>query len=87
VRLYSAKSLKSLGTLVCHKENCQALTFASSFHNHTTDRNSGDNTSNEAEDDEDDMTDGEKQQRARWLVTAGKDYRVSIWGLMSFEKV
>ncbi|KAF8834310.1 WD40 repeat-like protein [Paxillus ammoniavirescens] len=83
VRLYSAKSFKSLGTLVCHKENCQALTFASSFHNH----NSGDNTSNEAEDDEDDMTDEEKQQRARWLVTAGKDYRVSIWGLMSFEKI
>ncbi|KAF9223833.1 WD40 repeat-like protein [Gyrodon lividus] len=87
VRLYSTKGFKSLGTLVCHKESCQALTFASSFNGHTTDRDSGNTTLNEAEDDEDDMSDDEKRQRARWIVTAGKDYRVSIWGLISFEKV
>ncbi|KIK95219.1 hypothetical protein PAXRUDRAFT_827218 [Paxillus rubicundulus Ve08.2h10] len=86
VRLYSAKSFKSLGTLVCHKENCQALTFTSSLNNISTAQDSGDKTLNETEDDEDDMTDEEKQQRARWLVVAGKDYRVSIWGLMSFAK-
>jgi len=87
VRLYSTKNFKPLGTLVCHKEACQALAFATSFNDHTTDRNPGNNTSMEAEEgDDDDMTDEEKQQRGRWLITTGKDYRVSIWGLMSFEK-
>ena len=36
--------------------------------------------------DEDDMTDEEKRRRGRWLIAAGKDNRVSIWGLISFEK-
>lgn len=75
-RLYSTKTFKSLGTLVHHKQACQALTFASS-----------DVGSCEViDDDEEDMTPQEKLQRGRWLVTAGKDARVSIWALMSFEK-
>ncbi|KIJ67111.1 hypothetical protein HYDPIDRAFT_109119 [Hydnomerulius pinastri MD-312] len=76
VRLYSTKTFKPLGTLVYHKENCQALAFASSFSDHPTD----------TDNDEDDMTVEEKRQRGRWLVTAAKDTRVSIWALMSFEK-
>ncbi|KAF8440495.1 WD40-repeat-containing domain protein [Boletus edulis BED1] len=77
VRLYSTKSFKPLGALVYHKENCHALAFASAY----TDRDSGN-----VSDGEDDMTNEEKRRRGRWLVTAGKDSRVSIWGLMSFEK-
>jgi len=73
VRLYSTKSFKSLGTLVHHKQSCQALTFAS-------DVRSAD------KEVDDDMTLTEKYQRSRWLITAGKDTRVSIWALMSFEK-
>jgi len=73
VRLYSTKSFKSLGTLVHHKQSCQALTFAS-------DVRSAD------KEVDDDMTLTEKCQRSRWLITAGKDSRVSIWALMSFEK-
>jgi hypothetical protein len=77
VRLYSTKSFKSLGTLVYHKENCHALAFASTYMGRTTDGLGG---------DEDDMTGEEKRQRGQWLIAAGKDNRVSIWGLMSFEK-
>ncbi|KAI6154710.1 WD40-repeat-containing domain protein [Pisolithus tinctorius] len=77
VRLYSTKFFKSLGTLVHHKQACQALTFTSP----------SDVRAHEAiGDDEEDMTPQEKLQRSRWLITAGKDARVSIWGLMSFEK-
>lgn len=86
IRLYSTKSLKPLGTLVYHKDNCHALTFASTY-GRSTDLGSSSVTDGLDEDeDEDDMTDNEKRQRGRWLIAAGKDNRVSIWGLMSFEK-
>lgn len=74
VRLYSTRSFKSLGTLVHHKQSCQALTFASDVRSAVKEGN------------DDDMTLAEKCQRSRWLITAGKDTRVSIWALMSFEK-
>lgn len=77
VRLYSTKSFKPLGTLVYHKQSCQALTFASDVRPIDEDD----------DDDDDDMTVAEKCQRSRWLLTAGKDARVSIWALMSFEKI
>ncbi|KAN0092896.1 WD40-repeat-containing domain protein [Tylopilus felleus] len=81
VRLYSTKSFKPLGTLVYHKENCHALAFASTYRD-------GDSVhvADGLDSNEDDMTDEEKRQRGRWLVAAGKDNRVSMWGLMSFEK-
>jgi len=79
VRLYSTKSLKPLGTLVYHKENCHALAFASTYLGCTTNLSGGD-------EDEDDMSDEEKHQRGRWLIAVGKDCRVSIWALISFEK-
>ncbi|KAH0832970.1 WD40-repeat-containing domain protein [Lanmaoa asiatica] len=84
VRLYSTKSFKSLGTLVYHKENCHALAFASTYEG-STGRDSGD-VSGRLDGDEDDMTDEEKRQRGQWLIAAGKDNRISIWGLMNFEK-
>lgn len=80
MRLYSTKSFKSLGTLVYHKDNCHALAFASTYMGRTTDPSDG------LGGDEDDMTDEEKRRRGRWLIAAGKDNRVSIWGLISFEK-
>lgn len=84
VRLYSTKSLKPLGTLVYHKENCHALAFASTYRGRTTDRDFRNVL--DGDEDDDDMTDEEKRQRGRWLIAAGQDNRVSIWGLMSFEK-
>ncbi|KAG2083532.1 WD40-repeat-containing domain protein [Suillus cothurnatus] len=83
VRLYSTKTLKLLGTLVHHKQGCQAVMFAS----HSIDRvplcrdleedDSG---------DDDDITVEEKRARDRWLIAGSTDAKVSIWALMSFEK-
>jgi ASTRA-associated protein 1 len=39
----------------------------------------------EESDEEDEMNEEEKKARTRWLVGGGKDHRVSIWALMSFE--
>ena len=89
MRLYSTKSFKPLGTLVYHKENCHALTFASTYEGRTAgreSRNIPDGLDGNEDRGEDDMTNEEKSQRGRWLIAAGKDKRVSIWGLMSFEK-
>lgn len=36
-------------------------------------------------DSEDEMGEERKMQRCRWLVSGGKDHRVAIWVLMSFE--
>ncbi|KAH7884546.1 WD40-repeat-containing domain protein [Phlebopus sp. FC_14] len=81
VRLYSTKTFKPLGTLVYHKESCQALMFASPFNEGPT----GDDGA--SDEDADYVTVEEKRQRSRWLIAAGRDTRVSIWRLMSFAKV
>jgi len=39
-----------------------------------------------AEDSDDEMTEQEKQDRTRWLLSGSKDNRCAIWTLMSFEK-
>ena len=64
-----------------HKDNCHALAFASTY-------SGGSTTLRHVSDElgEDDMTNEEKRQRGQWLIAAGKDNRVSIWGLISFEK-
>ena len=43
-------------------------------------------STDETSDDEDEMSRDDEMNRARWLVGAGKDHRVSIWALMSFDK-
>ncbi|KAF7985693.1 hypothetical protein HWV62_2260, partial [Athelia sp. TMB] len=79
IRLYSTKTLKPLGTLSYHKEGCQAVSFA-----HSLPADSAPKDSDEDSDDEE-MTTTEKETRARWLVAAGKDNRVSIWEMISFH--
>ncbi|RDB25570.1 ASTRA-associated protein 1 [Hypsizygus marmoreus] len=93
VRLYSTRSLKPLGTLKYHKTGCQAVEFARSIST-ATEEIPGDDHHKEEGDEEEEDDDGsgaemsleEKADRARWLVAGGKDTRVSIWSLMSFEK-
>ena len=75
VRLYSAKTFKSLGTLAYHKEGCNALAFA---------YGAGDLTS--FEDEVDSLDRDELVVRSRWLATGGKTGRVAIWQLMDFLK-
>jgi ASTRA-associated protein 1 len=84
VQLYSTKSFQPLGTLVYHKDNCHAVAFASSYERRASDDHPSTGPG-EGENEDDDMTDEEKRQRGRWLFAAGKDYRVSIWGLISFD--
>jgi hypothetical protein len=82
--LYSTRSLKPLGTLNYHKAGCQALFFARS---HGRSINAGDGSEDvKEEDDDDEMTASEKEERARWLISGGKDDRICTWALMSFEK-
>ena len=88
VRLYSTKSIKPLGTLRYHKSNCQALAFT-----HDTPPTkkvlSGDAVGKvedeEDSDSDDDITTSDKASISRWLLAGGKDNRVSVWTLMSFD--
>ncbi|KAH7915635.1 WD40-repeat-containing domain protein [Hygrophoropsis aurantiaca] len=86
VRLFSTKSFKPLGTLVYHKQACQAIAFASTTIDSHPARSDREEDCNCDDDDGDEMTVDEKRARERWLITGGKDARVSIWELMSFEK-
>ncbi|TFY68523.1 hypothetical protein EVG20_g3519 [Dentipellis fragilis] len=90
-RLYSTKSLKSLGTLVYHKNGVQALAFANrSLQSQATNPKPVSSTvrpdDDSDSDDEDGMTAAEKESRTRWLVSGGKDGRVAIWELMDFGR-
>ncbi|TEB34631.1 WD40 repeat-like protein [Coprinellus micaceus] len=87
VRLYSTKSLKPLGTLRYHKSNCQALAFA---HDKPTKEDLGGGADEKIEheedsDSDDDTTASDRAAISRWLLAGGKDNRVSVWKLMSFE--
>ncbi|KAG1779217.1 WD40-repeat-containing domain protein [Suillus placidus] len=83
VRLYSTKTLKLLGTLVNHKQGCQAVMFASHI-NHVP--LCGDLREDDSSGDEDEITLEEKYTRNRWLIAGSTDAKVSIWALMNFEK-
>ncbi|KAG8790405.1 ASTRA complex subunit [Serendipita sp. 399] len=73
IQLYSAKTFKSLGTLAYHKDGCYALAFA-----HTVPP--------ENAQDDDDMDVDELVTRGWWLASGGKDSRVCVWPLKSFER-
>lgn len=73
VRLYSTKKVKSLGTLTYHKDGCFAVCFARPV------------ISSEVEDEEE-LEVAEIVSRGLWLASGGKDSRICIWPLISFEK-
>lgn len=83
IRLYSTQTMKPLGTLRYHKTGCQAVEFA-----HSPEPDEAGSLGDEAHDSDDgeEMDEREKEERARWLVAGGKDFRVSIWALMKFTK-
>ncbi|GLB40474.1 putative WD40 repeats [Lyophyllum shimeji] len=95
VRLYAARTMKHLGTLKYHKSACQAVEFAHALRVEKVEAGirgsdfkagAADEEQEEDEESEDEMSWEEKEERARWLVAGGKDSRVSIWSLISFEK-
>ena len=77
IRLYSTKSFKPLGTLKYHKSACQCLEFARSIR---VEENP------DVDSDDEELSSDEKLNRSRWLFAGGKDNRVSIWPLMTFDK-
>ncbi|KAG2347927.1 WD40 repeat-like protein [Suillus weaverae] len=83
VRLYSTKTLKLLGTLVHHKQGCQAVMFASHIDHIPL---LGDLREDDSSGDEDEITLEEKHTRNRWMIAGSTDAKVSIWALMNFEK-
>ncbi|TBU32609.1 WD-40 repeat-containing protein [Dichomitus squalens] len=83
VRLYSTKTFKSLGSLVYHKKNCQSVAFARS---HPADPLNTATVSAEGYEDDDEMSEAEKQERTRWLVSGGQDSRVVVWSLIDFGR-
>ena len=76
IRLFSTKTLKPLGTLTYHTGTCYAIAFAHNISGKAT----------QPEDEDEELTEAEKQARSRWLVSGGNDSRISLWELMSFEK-
>jgi ASTRA-associated protein 1 len=87
IRLYSTKTLKPLGTLNYHKDGCQIVVFARSLPYTASPADVGKSVLSEDEesDDEEEMNERERKARTRWLASGGKDHRVSIWSLMSFD--
>ena len=82
IRLYSTKKFRPLGTLAYHKSTCQALVFARSQPEPSTATPLGEAD----DDDDDDMSEAEKAERSRWLISGSHDNRVAIWALMDFGK-
>ncbi|RPD61185.1 WD-40 repeat-containing protein [Lentinus tigrinus ALCF2SS1-7] len=82
IRLYSTKSFKPLGTLSYHKKSCQAVAVARSQPQLLPCTSEGGGEG----DEEDEMSEVEKEERARWLVSGGQDNRVAIWSLIEFGK-
>lgn len=78
IRLYSARTLKPLGSLSYHVESCYALAFA---HPHSPVE-----IGHRIEDEDDGYDEGDKETRSRWLISAGKEGRIAFWVLDSFEK-
>lgn len=77
IRLYSTKSFKPLGTLAYHSKNCLTVAFANS---------SSSFLRMESYEEDDEMTEEEKEARSRWLAAGSQDHRLSIWELMDFGK-
>jgi hypothetical protein len=80
IRIHSTKALKLLGTLAYHKESCQAIRFARTYHPRLDELQENQGT------DDDDMEDSEKEARGRWVISGGKDGRIAIWELGTFER-
>jgi len=78
IRLYATRTMKALGTLKYHKSNCQVVEFARSLESGVK--------INLRDDDEEEMTEEEQAERARWLISGAKDNRVVIWTLIDFQR-
>ena len=86
MRLYSTKTFKPLGTLSYHKKSCQAVAFARSEPRSIGGDGGGERHEEDEDEYGDEMSEVEKEERTRWLVSGGQDHRVTIWSLIDFGK-
>ncbi|WWC71086.1 uncharacterized protein I206_105039 [Kwoniella pini CBS 10737] len=90
IRLFSASSLKPLGTLSSHRETVHTLSFAHNQEQHNeeggviTEEASTIDIEDESEEEEVDVDN--LPPKERWLASGGKDTKVALWGLMDFEE-
>ncbi|WWC62940.1 uncharacterized protein I303_105538 [Kwoniella dejecticola CBS 10117] len=91
IRLFSAQSLKPLGTLTSHRETVHALSFANAQDEEGANVESlaeeASTIDIEDESDEDEVDVDDLPPKERWLASGGKDTKVALWGLMDFEGV
>lgn len=89
IRLFSAASLKPLGTLAYHRETVHTLAFASPEphgREAETDKASTIELGNKEDEDSDDEDgQGGIGPRSRWLGSGGKDRRIALWSLKQFS--
>lgn len=100
IRLFSTKTLKSLGTLAHHREGCAVIAFPCAG---GSDRDGGAQAEGvegaEVDKDADHASDGDSdsdsdedddqfspQQVKNWMASGGKDSKILLWKLMDFEK-
>jgi hypothetical protein len=91
IRLFSAASFKSLGTLAYHRETVHTLAFANPPPESSAPEGQAASTIEIGRSEADEDNEGEdgvnaEVPRERWLVSGGKDKRIAIWSLMDFEK-
>lgn len=101
VRLFSAASLKPLGTLSYHRETVHVLAFGNlpsgaspgqEYDRAASTIELGASTIGDDDEDEEDDEDGTAGSlsgittRDRWLVSGSKDRRMALWGLKDFSK-
>lgn len=72
------RKMRALGTLEYFKESCFAMAFANEASSTAAD--------SESAEDEDGMSFARMKARSRWLAVGGKNGRIAIWELDSFEK-
>lgn len=93
IRLFSAASLKPLGTLSYHRETVHTLAFAHPPKPQSKVDTEETSTLELGQEEEEDGTDEEEEgvggsvPRERWLASGGKDKRIALWGLKDFSGV
>ena len=89
IRLFSAASLKPLGTLSFHRETVHSLAFGKRAPPHEASSLEDAASTLEIGEDSDDEADGSDDSvpKERWLASGGKDKRIALWVLKDFAGV
>lgn len=78
IRLYSAATLKPLGTLAYHRESVQALAWAST---ESAPRRGDVVGADNGDSDSDDEGEADAGDPGNWLASGAKDRRIALWNI------